>query len=81
MKIINVENGYATVKGDKEEIFADISSISSYAYEYLAKTMPKEKAQEKIMLAVKRGFLITGEMDAETAYKIQELTKKINGGK
>jgi hypothetical protein len=79
--MINVENGYATVKGDKEEIFADISSISSYAFEYLAKTMPKEKAQEKIMLAVKRGFLITGEMDAETAYKIQELTKKINGGK
>ena len=79
--MINVENGYATVQGDKEEIFADISSISSYAYEYLAKTMPKEKAQEKIMLAVKRGFLITGEMDAETAYKIQELTKKINGGK
>ncbi len=79
--MINVENGYATVKGDKEEIFADISSIASYAFEYLSKTMPKEKAQEKIMQAVKRGFLITGEMDAEIAYRIQELTKKINGGK
>ena len=77
--MINVENGFATVKGDKEEIFADISSIASYAFEYLAKTMPKEKAQEKIILAVKRGFLITDVMDAEIAYKIQELTKKING--
>ena len=79
--MINVENGFAVVQGDKEEIFADISSIASYAFEYLAKTMPKEKAQEKVIQAVKRGFLITGEMDAETAYKIQELTKKINGGK
>lgn len=77
--MINVENGFAIVQGDKEEIFADISSIASYAFEYLAKTMPKEKAQEKIVQAVKRGFFITGEMDAEIAYKIQELTKKING--
>jgi hypothetical protein len=77
--MINVENGFATVQGDSEEIFADISSIASYAFEYLAKDMTKEKAQEKVMLAVKGGFLITDEMDKEIAYKIQELTKKING--
>lgn len=77
--MINVKYGNTTIEGGKDEIFADISSIASYAFEYLSKTMPKEKAQEKIMQAVKRGFLITDEMDKEIAYKIQELTKKING--
>ena len=40
--------------------------------------LSKEQAQEKIMLAVERGFLISCEMDSQTAYEMQELTKKIN---
>lgn len=76
--MISVKYGDTKVQGSKEEIFSDISSIASFAYEYLAKKMTKEKAQEKVLLAVERGFLISAEMDAETAYEMQELTKKIN---
>ena len=76
--MISVKYGDTKVQGSKEEIFADISSIASYAYEHLAKKLSKEQAQEKIMLAVERGFLISAEMDSQTAYEMQELTKKIN---
>ena len=76
--MIRVKYGDTKVQGSKEEIFADISSIASYAYEHLAKKLSKEQAQEKIMLAVERGFLISAEMDSQTAYEMQELTKKIN---
>lgn len=77
--MISVKNGDAKFEGNKEEIFADLSSIASYAFEHLAKKMSKEKAQEKILLAVERGFYISGEMNAETAYEMQKLSKKING--
>ena len=76
--MISVKYGDTKVQGSKEEIFSDISSIASYAYEHLAKKLSKEQAQEKIMLAVERGFLISAEMDSQTAYEMQELTKKIN---
>lgn len=76
--MISVKYGDTKVQGSKEEIFADISSIASYAYEHLAKKLSKEQAQEKIMLAVERGFLISSEMDSQTAYEMQKLTKKIN---
>ena len=77
--MITVKYGDTKIEGNKEEIFADLSSIASYAYEHLAKKYSKEKAQEKIILAIERGFLISGEMNAETAYEMQKLTKKING--
>ena len=76
--MISVKDSVATIEGTKDEVFADISTIASYAYEHLAKKLSKEKAQEKVLLAVERGFLISAEMDAETAYEMQELTKKIN---
>jgi hypothetical protein len=76
--MISVKFGNTKVEGSKEEIFADISTIASYAYEHLAKQLSKEEAQEKIMLAVERGFLISCEMDSQTAYEMQKLTKKIN---
>ena len=76
--MISVKDSVATIEGSKDEVFADISTIASYAYEHLAKKLSKEKAQEKVLLAVERGFLISSEMDAETAYEMQELTKKIN---
>ena len=77
--MITVKYGDTKILGNKEEIFADLSSIASYAYENLAKKLSKEKAKEKILLAVERGFLISGEMNAETAYEMQKLTEKING--
>ena len=77
--MITVKNGNAKFEGNKEEIFADLSSIASYAYEHLAKSTSKEKAKDKILLAVERGFLISGEMNAEIAYQMQKLTEKING--
>ena len=76
--MISVKYGNTKVEGSKEEIFADLSTIASYAYEHLAKKLSKEEAQEKIMLAVERGFLISCDMNAETAYEMQKLTKKIN---
>jgi hypothetical protein len=77
--MISVNLGETKIAGSKEEILVDISTIASYAFEYLAKKMTKEKAQEKVLLAIERGFLISSEMDAETAYEMQKLTKKING--
>ena len=77
--MISIKDSVATLEGNKEEIFADISTIASYAYEYLAKKLSKEEAQEKIMLAVERGFLISSDMNAETAHEMQKLTNKING--
>lgn len=76
--MISVSCGNTKIQGSKEEIFADISTIASYAYEHLAKKLSKDKAQEKILLAVERGFLISSEMDSQTAYEMQKLTKKIN---
>ena len=76
--MITVKDSVATIEGTKEEVFADISTIASYAFEHLAKKLNKEKAQEKILLAVERGFLISCEMDSQTAYEMQKLTKKIN---
>lgn len=77
--MITVKYGETKIEGNKEEIFADLSSIASYAFEHLSKKLSKEKAKEKILLAVERGFLISGEMNAETAYEMQKLTEKING--
>lgn len=77
--MISVKYGKAKVEGSKEEIFADLSTIASYAFEHLAKKLSKEEAQEKIMLAVERGFLISSDMNAETAHEMQKLTNKING--
>ena len=76
--MITVNNGDVKVAGAKEELLADVSSIASFMYEYLTKNY-KDKAQEKILLAIERGFLISEKMTQETAYEMQELTKKING--
>lgn len=78
--MINVENGLTLACGNREEIFADISSIASSVSEYLQSnlSLPKEKAREKILLAIERGFLISEKMDSKTAYEMQKLTKKIN---
>ena len=75
--MISVKDSVATIEGTKDEVFADISTIASYAYEHLAKKLSKEKAQEKILLAVERGFLISSEMDSQTAYEMKKLTNKI----
>lgn len=77
--MITVKNGQVEVLGTKEEIFADLSSIASYAVEHLTKHLSKEKAQEKIMLAVERGFLIDEKLDNEKVLEMQKLTEKING--
>ena len=76
--MITVNNGEVKVAGAKEELMADVSSIASFMYEYLAKNY-KDKAQEKILLAIERGFLISEEMTSKTAYEMQKLTEKING--
>ena len=77
--MIKVKNGQVSVLGTNEELFADLSSIASYINEHLATNIGKTKAQEKILLAVERGFLISDKMDNETVLEMQKLTKKING--
>lgn len=76
--MITVNNGEVKVAGAKEELMADVSSIASFMFEYLSKNY-KDKAQEKILLAIERGFLISEEMTSKTAYEMQKLTEKING--
>ena len=77
--MIKVENGLVEVSGTKEDIFADLSSLASYINLHLSNDLGKVKAQEKIILAVERGFLISKDMTQETAYEMQKLTEKING--
>lgn len=79
--MITVKYGDTKILGNKEEIFADLSSIASYAYENLAKKLDKEKAKEKILLAIERGFLISEDMTQETAIEMQKLTKKLMEGR
>jgi hypothetical protein len=77
--MIKVKNGLVEVSGTKEDIFADLSSLASYINLHLSNDLGKVKAQEKIILAVERGFLISKDMTQETAYEMQKLTEKING--
>ena len=77
--MITVKYGETKIEGNKEEIFADLSSIASYVFEHLSKKLSKEKAQEKIMLAVERGFLIDEKLDNEKVLEMQKLTEQING--
>jgi hypothetical protein len=77
--MIKVKNGLVEVAGTKEDIFADLSSIASYINLHLADDLGKVRSQEKIILAVERGFLISKDMTQETAYEMQKLTEKING--
>lgn len=74
--MIVVNNGDVKVAGAKEELLADVSSIASFMNDYLTKNY-KDNAKEKISLAIERGFLINEKMDAQTAYEMQQLTKKI----
>ena len=76
--MIKVKNGLVEVEGTKEDIYADLSSIASYINLHLSNDLGKVKAQEKIILAVERGFLISKDMTQDTAYEMQKLTKKIN---
>ena len=71
--MIKVNNGLVEVLGTKEDLLSDLSSIASYLKEHLG------KSEEQIVLAVERGFLITGKMTQETAIEMQKLSKKING--
>lgn len=71
--MITVSNGLVEVLGTKEDLLSDLSSIASHLKEHLGKT------EEQIVLAVERGFLISGKMTQETAMEMQKLTKKING--
>ena len=41
--MITVKYGDTKILGNKEEIFADLSSIASYAYENLAKKITNKK--------------------------------------
>lgn len=77
--MITVKYGDTKIEGNKGEIFADLSSIANYAYKHLADKLGKEKAKEKIILAVERGFLISEDMTQETAIEMQKLSIKING--
>ena len=78
MIMIKAENGLVTVLGTDDDLFNDLSSIASYINEHLANDIGKRKAQEKILLAVERGFLISDKMTQETAIEMQKITKKIN---
>ena len=75
--MITVKNGLVDVKGTNEELFNDLSSVCGYLRDCLRTYLNEDKAQEKIMLAVERGFLISGDMTQETAYEMQQLTRKI----
>lgn len=77
--MIKVKNGLVEASGTKEDIFADLSSIASHISLHFGDDLGKVKAQEKIALAVERGFLISRDMTRETAYEMQKLTEKING--
>lgn len=76
--MITINNGDVRASGGREELLADISSVASFMCEYLQKKY-SEKAQEKVLLAIERGFLIGKEMNAKTAYEMQKLTQRING--
>ena len=77
--MIKVEFGNVESRGCNKELYADLSSISSYVFEYLRKTnLDKKKAKEKILLSVERGFLINEKLDTGTIDKMNELTEAIN---
>ena len=76
--MIKVNNGLVEVSGSNEDLLSDLSSIASCLKEHLASNS-KVKTEEKIVLAVERGFLISGDMTQEIAIEMQKLTKKING--
>lgn len=75
--MITVKNGLVDVKGANEELFNDLSSVCGYLRDCLRDYLNEETAQEKILLAVERGFLISKNMNKETAYEMQQLTRKI----
>lgn len=77
--MIKVKNGQVDVTGTNEELFNDLSSICGYIRDCLRDYLNEDTAQEKIILAVERGFLISKDMTQETAYEMQKLTEKING--
>lgn len=77
--MIKVKNGLVEASGTKEDIYADLSSIASHINLHLSNDLGKIIAQEKIILAVERGLLISKDMSQETAYEMQKLTEKING--
>ena len=77
--MIKVDNGLVTVKGNNEEIMNDLSSVCGYLRDCLRKDFNEDISQEKIMLAVERGFLISENMTHKTALDMQKLTKRING--
>lgn len=75
--MIKVDVGIVKIEGTQKEILSDLSTIASNINEYLSKEIGRVKAEEKILLAMERGFLINEKMDAEIAYEIQKITKKI----
>lgn len=77
--MINVKNGLVDVKGTYEELLNDLSSVSGCLRDLLKSYRNEEQAQEKIMLAVERGFLIDEKLDNEKVLEMQKLTEKING--
>ena len=79
--MIKVKNGLVDAKGTYEELLNDLSSISGCIRDILKPYRNEEKAQEKIMLAIERGFLISEDMTQETAIEMQKLTKKLMEGR
>lgn len=77
--MIKVEFGNVESRGCNKELYADLSSISSYVFEYLKKTnLDRARAKEKILLSIERGFLINEKLDSVTIDKMNKLTEKIN---
>ena len=78
--MIKTVNGLVEVSGTNDVLFNDLSSICGYLRDCLRDYLNEETAQEKILLAVERGFLISKDMDVDTIKAMQKLTKKIEGG-
>ena len=81
--MIKIDTGITRIEGNQEEIMADLSTAISGIKETLSRKLGVNEnvAEEKILLAVERGFLINKEMDSSTAYEIRKISEKINGGK
>ena len=81
--MIKIDTGITKIEGNHEEIMADLSTAISGIKETLFRMLGvnENAAEEKILLAVERGFLINKEMDSSTAYEIRKISEKINGGK
>lgn len=80
--MITINTGITKIEGSQKDIMADLSTAVSELKEVLMKMMGinENTAEDKILLAVERGFLLTKKMDSTIAYEVHKLSETINGG-